>query len=87
MSRLERGRLQPSTALVTRLAGAIGVQPGDLFATTSVKPNAPTLRPVERRLLQLVRELPEPLVEDVIKGVRLLTDVGRHTPERPRRHR
>ncbi len=87
MSRLERGRLQPSTDLVTRLAGAIGVQPGDLFSAASAKPKMSTLRPVDRRVLQLVRDLPEPLVEDVIRGVRLLVDVGRQAPVGGRRHR
>src|ERR1700679_578006 len=62
MSRLERGRLQPSTDLVTRLAAAIGVEPGALFVASSVKPKTPALRPVDRRVLQLVRDLPEPLV-------------------------
>jgi transcriptional regulator with XRE-family HTH domain len=87
MSRIERGRLQPSTDLVSRLAKAIGVEPGALFTSSSVKPKMPSVRPVDRRLLQLVRELPEPLVEDVIRGVRLLVDVGRQAPEGGRRHR
>ncbi len=87
MSRIERGRLGPSTDLVTRLAKAIGVEPGALFERGTAVPKKPTLRPVERRLLQVVRDLPEPLVEDVIRGVRLLVEVGRAAPPRSRRPR
>jgi transcriptional regulator with XRE-family HTH domain len=87
MSRIERGRLVPSTDLVGRLAGAIGVEPGALFASTPVSPQKATLRAVERRLLQVVRDLPDELVEDVIRGVRLLVDVGREAPEQGKRRR
>jgi transcriptional regulator with XRE-family HTH domain len=82
MSRIERGRLQPSTDLVSSFASALGVKPGDLFETTGATPRVPDLRPVDRRLLFEVRELPEALVEDVIRGVRLLIEVGRNAPER-----
>jgi transcriptional regulator with XRE-family HTH domain len=78
MSRIERGRLEPSRNLITRLAEAIGVSPGAFFEAGPISVKRPALRPVDRRLLQLVKDLPAPLVEDVIRGVRLLIDVGRH---------
>ena len=87
MSRIERGRLSPSTDLVTRLAAAIGVVPGALFERGPAALKKPTLRAVDRRLLQVVRDLPEPQVEDVVRGLRLLIEVGRHVAERPRRGR
>jgi transcriptional regulator with XRE-family HTH domain len=87
MSRIERGKLTPSTALVTRLATAIGVSPGALFEATSVVPKNPTLRPVERRLLHEVHDLPDELIDDLIRGVRLLLGVGRNAPETPRKKR
>lgn len=80
VSRIERGRLQPSTDTVGRLAVSIGVATGDLFEASKVIPKAPTMRPVERRLLREVKDLPDELVEDVIKGLRLLVDVGRNVP-------
>ena len=80
MSRIERGRLRPSTDLVARLASALGVAPGALFETGVVEVRQPTLRPVERRLLQLARGLPDTLVEDLVRGARLLIDVGRQAP-------
>ena len=79
MSRIERGRFNPSTDLVARLAKAIGVEVGSLFDHSTVTPKRPALRPVDRRLLQLVKGLPDELVEDVIRGVRLLVEVGRLT--------
>lgn len=87
MSRIERGRLVPSTDLVTRIAAGLGVPAGALFDRSAAKPKTPTLRPVERRLLTYIRDLPDALVEDVIRGVRLLVEVGRQAPEAPRRHR
>ena len=84
MSRIERGRLTPSTALIGRLAGAIGVEPAALFERQPVSLRPPALRPVDRRLLALVKDLPVPLVEDVIRGVRLLVGVGRQTPRAKR---
>lgn len=87
MSRIERGRLVPSTDLVTRIAAGLGVPTGALFDKSAAKPRAPTLRPVERRLLTYVRDLPDALVEDLIRGVRLLVEVGRQAPEPQRRHR
>lgn len=87
MSRIERGRLGPSTALVKKLADAIGVEAGALFESTPTTPRQPALRPVERRLLTLVRDLPDPLVEDLIRGARLLIEIGRQTGDKPRRAR
>ena len=87
MSRIERGRLTPSTALVTKLAAAIGVSPGALFEATAAAPKSPTLRSVERRLLHEVRDLPDELIEDLIRGVRLILDVGRNAPEPPKKKR
>lgn len=80
MSRIERGRLQPSRELISRLATAFGVSAGDLYASTPVALKTPTMRPVERRLIREVKDLPDELVEDLIKGLRLLIDVGRNAP-------
>ena len=82
MSRIERGRLQPSTDLVSLFASALGVKPGDLFENTGATPRLPEMRSVDRRLLLEVRDLPAELVEDVIRAVRLLIEVGRNAPER-----
>ena len=87
MSRIERARLTPSTALVTKLAASLGVSPGALFEATAVAPKSPTLRSVERRLLHEVRDLPDELIEDLIRGVRLILDVGRNAPEPSKKKR
>lgn len=78
MSRIERGRLAPSRDLISRLAEAIGIEPGAFFKRDAVAIKKPALRPVDRRLLTLVKDLPDALVEDVVRGVRLLIEVGRH---------
>jgi transcriptional regulator with XRE-family HTH domain len=79
MSRIERGRMEPSSKLVLRLAGALGVSPSDLFSKETLTPARPALRPVEYRLLQEVKSLSDEQIDDVIKAVRLLVGVGRTT--------
>lgn len=75
ISRLERGRLNPSAELLSKLAGALGVSVDDLMKRAVIK--APTLRPSVARLVAAVESLDDGQIDDVTKAVRLLLEAGK----------
>lgn len=84
ISRIERGRFEPSQDLLDRLADGLEVDPSELVRRgRKAKPKG--LRGAEARLLATVRELDEPEIDDVIKAVRLILGVGRRTGAPPRK--
>jgi transcriptional regulator with XRE-family HTH domain len=84
MSRIERGKLRPSPRLIELFATALGANPQNIFEQTTVRPPVPDLRPVDRKLLYEVRNMPDELVESLIRVVRLLVEVGRNMPGKGR---
>ena len=76
ISRIERGRFLPSHPLLVRLAEGVGATEADLLQR-KVKITKPSLRPCEAKLLALVRRMEDAQVDDLIRGVKLLLEVGR----------
>ena len=77
VSRIERGRLTPSVDLVERLAGALRRPASDLL-NRSKEPKRRSLRPCERRLLAVVRDLDDARVDDVSRAIKLILSAGKH---------
>jgi transcriptional regulator with XRE-family HTH domain len=72
ISRIERGRFAPSQDLLRRLAGALGATEADLVARVRTM-KAPALRRAEATLLAVVRGWEEAAIDDLVKGLRLIT--------------
>jgi len=77
VSRVERGRLNPSIELAGRLAEALDVSVDQLLRKPLKSEKRPTLRACDRKLLATVRGLTDAEVDDVTRAVRLLLRVGR----------
>jgi transcriptional regulator with XRE-family HTH domain len=75
--RVEKDRLAPSKKLLEKIAGALSIDTSEFYGRSEIIPVEPSLRPVERRLLAEVRDVPDALVEDLIRGVRQIVRVGR----------
>lgn len=82
ISRIERGRLEPSSTLVAKLAQALKVKVDDLLGSPKDahgKPKA-RLRPSISKLVAVVEDLDDGAVDDVTRAVKLLIGVGRRRP-------
>jgi transcriptional regulator with XRE-family HTH domain len=82
ISRIERGRLEPSSTLVAKLAQALKVRVDDLLGSPKDahgKPKA-RLRPSISKLVAVVEDLDDGAVDDVTRAVKLLIGVGRRRP-------
>ena len=75
ISRIERGRFLPSQDLLGRLASAVGVTEAELLNRRRA-PKRRELRPSEARLLAVVRDLEEPAIDDLTRGLKLILSVG-----------
>jgi len=81
ISRIERGRLDPSSDLLGKLAGALRVKADDLLGP--IKQTAkPSFRPSIARLVAVVDALDDAQVDDVTKGIKLLLAVARRSLRR-----
>jgi transcriptional regulator with XRE-family HTH domain len=78
ISRIERGRLAPSAALLAKLAGALRVSVDDLLGPPREQRKLALRAPIAR-LVAVVRDLDDGQVDDVTKAVKLLLAVGRRT--------
>jgi transcriptional regulator with XRE-family HTH domain len=76
ISRLERGRLDPSASLVEKLAEGLRVSAQDLMSSkAATKPSKQ--RASVARLVALTDGLSDAQVDDLTKGLKLLLAVGR----------
>jgi transcriptional regulator with XRE-family HTH domain len=76
ISRLERGRLDPSATLLTKLAEGLHVGIDELLTTRRVhRPVAP--RAAVTRLVALTENLSDGQVDDLVKALRLVLTVGK----------
>jgi transcriptional regulator with XRE-family HTH domain len=78
VSRIERGRMDPSSELLGRLASALRVRADDLLGPTKER-GRPTQRPAIARLVAAVDGLDDGQVDDVTRGIRLLLAAGRRS--------
>jgi len=78
VSRIERGRLNPSIAMAERIAQALGTTVNDLLHGKK-PPKEPKLRASEAKLLALVRSMDDTAVEDVVRAVKILLAVGKRS--------
>lgn len=77
ISRIERGRISPSMALLARLAQALDVDPAELVRGVPGKPRRQ--RAPEARLMALVRSMDDAQVDDIAKAIKLLIAVGKRS--------
>lgn len=84
ISRIERGRFAPSQDLLRRLAGALGATEADLVARVRTT-KAPALRRAEATLLAVVRSWEEAAIDDLVKGLRLITAAAVRSGGSPRK--
>jgi transcriptional regulator with XRE-family HTH domain len=82
ISRVERGRLEPSSTLIAKLAGALRVRADDLLGTPK-QPVKPRVRPSIAKLVATVEDLDDGAVDDVTRAIKLLLAAGRRSA-RPR---
>jgi len=75
VSRIERGRLNPSIAMAGKIAEALDTTVNDLLHAKT-PPKEPRLRASEAKLLALVRRMNDTEVEDVVRALKLLLSVG-----------
>ena len=78
ISRIERGRLHPSTAVIVRLAAALEVSVESLVEGQS-PPSESTARPSIARLVAIADRLDDASVDDITRGLKLLLAAGRRT--------
>lgn len=75
-SRIERARITPGIDALTRMASVLGVSIDDLVGLKPAKaPKALTLRPADRRLLEVVVGLEESDVDRVRRALKILFPV------------
>ena len=79
ISRIERGRLTPSTELAGRISKALDTGVDDLLGAPPKEPKKSQLRPAVARLVALVRDLDDGQVDDVAKGVKLIMAAARRS--------
>jgi hypothetical protein len=81
ISRIERGRLHPSTAVIRRLAAALEVSVESLVDGGSPPPES-TARPSIARLVAIADALDDAVVDDITRGLKLLLAAGRRSGAR-----
>jgi transcriptional regulator with XRE-family HTH domain len=82
VSRVERGRLEPSSTLLAKLASGLRVKVDDLLGP--MKDSAKTRhRPSVAKLVATVEDLDDAAVDDVTRAIKLLLAAGRRSA-RPR---
>ena len=83
VSRVERGRLEPSSDLLVKLAHALRVKTDDLLGPVKESATKPRYRASVSKLIAVVEDLDDAQVDDVTKAVKLILAVGRRSG-RPR---
>jgi transcriptional regulator with XRE-family HTH domain len=78
ISRIERGRLAPSGALLKKLAGGLGVSVDVVLGSKAPTATA-KVRPSLARLVAVVRDLDDAAVDDVTRAVKLMLAAGRRS--------
>src|ERR1051325_7792558 len=81
LSRIEKGRMQPSLAMAEKLAKALRI-PVDALRTTPRESRKSGLRPSEAKLLAVVREMDDAAVEDLARALRLIVAAARRPARR-----
>jgi transcriptional regulator with XRE-family HTH domain len=81
ISRVERGRLEPSSTLISKLAHALKVGADDLLGTPKAV-SKPRYRSSISKLVAVVEDLDDAQVDDVTRAVRLMLAVGRRSGRR-----
>ena len=82
ISRVERNRLEPSSDLLAKLAGALHVKADDLLGTPK-ETAKPKFRASVAKLVAVVEALDDAQVDDVTRAIKLLLAAGRRSA-RPR---
>ena len=82
ISRIERGRLEPSSALLGKLAAALKVRADDLLGAPR-EPSKTRGRPAIAKLVAVVEDLDDAQVDDITRALKLVLAVGRRSV-RPR---
>ena len=79
ISRIERGRLEPSSTLVAKLADALKVTVDDLLASPKEARGKARVRvrPSISKLVAVIEDLDDGAIDDVTRAVKLLIGVGR----------
>lgn len=77
ISRIERGRLKPTTDLAEKLAKGLRLPAARLLDDAGATQPKGSLRAAERRLLAVVRDLDEARVDDITRAVKLVLTAGR----------
>ena len=80
LSRIETGKLKPSRATVEQVAAHLGIKVGQLLDEAELRVPRPQVRPIERRLLRLVRELDDEQVEILVRALENLLRLGAQIP-------
>jgi transcriptional regulator with XRE-family HTH domain len=76
ISRVERGRLEPSSTLLGKLAHALKVRADDLLGPVR-EPGKPRYRASVAKLVATVEDLDDAAIDDVTKAVKLILGVAR----------
>jgi transcriptional regulator with XRE-family HTH domain len=81
VSRIERGRINPSTSLIAKLSAALHVSVDDLLGRP--KTSKPVFRSSIAKLVGAVEGLDDGAVDDVTRAIKLILAAGKRTG-RPR---
>lgn len=76
VSRVERGRLEPSSALLGKLAHALRVKTDDLLGPVR-EAGKPRYRASVSKLVATVEDLDDGQVDDITKAIKMLLAIGR----------
>ena len=81
ISRVERGRLEPSSTLISKLAAALKVKVDDLLGPVR-EAGKQKHRPAIAKLVATVEALDDAGVDDVTQAIKLLLAAGRRSARR-----
>jgi transcriptional regulator with XRE-family HTH domain len=76
VSRVERGRLEPSSALLAKLAQALKVRADDLLGPVR-EAGKPRYRASVAKLVATIEDLDDAAVDDVTRAIKMLLAIGR----------
>ncbi len=76
VSRIERNRLEPSSTLIAKVAGALKVKVDDLLGTPRAT-GKPRYRASVAKLVATVEDLDDGQIDDVTNALKMLLAVGR----------